>query len=108
MTMSSKKNLPPAAAERPEVVDPLNCQVAFADWIVTAGCHENVVNLTLGAIDHAILGDNGQPRIIVVSRLRFSRDVGLRLHNLLGRVLGVTPPSAPSTPDTPVPKNQLN
>lgn len=104
--MSSKEELPPAAAERPEVVDPLNCQIAFADWIVTSGCYESVVNLTLGAIDHALPGGNGLPRIVVTSRLRFSRDFGLRLHNLLGNVLGVAAPSTPSPP--PVPKNQLN
>ncbi|HME83255.1 MAG TPA: hypothetical protein VKG91_01570 [Roseiarcus sp.] len=105
--MSSKEDLP--SPQRPEVVDPLNCQIAFTDWIVTAGFYENVVNITFGAIDHAIASGNGLPRIIVTSRLRFSRDVGIRLHELLGTILGVNPENTPSTPEpAPIPKNKMN
>ncbi len=105
--MSSKEDLP--SPQRPEIVDPLNCQVAFTDWIVTAGFYENVVNITFGAIDHALPGSNGMPRIVITSRLRFSRDVGVRLHDMLGNILGIVPENAPSTPEpAPVPKNKLN
>jgi hypothetical protein len=105
--MSAERDLP--SPQRPEVVDPLNCQVAFADWIATAGCYENVVNITFGALDHAIPGSNGLARVIITSRMRFSRDVGLRIYDMLGNILGISPESAPSTPDpAPVPKNRLN
>ena len=106
--MSSKEDLP-LTPQRPEVVDPLNCQVAFTDWIVTAGCYENVVNITLGTIDHAISGSNGIPRIMLTSRLRLSRDTGIRLYEVLGNILGVAQENPPSDPDpAPIPKNKLN
>ena len=106
--MSSKEDLP-ITQQRPEVVDPLNCQTTFIDWIVTAGCHDNIMNITFGTIDHTILGGNGLPRIVTTSRLRFSRETGIRLHELLGNILGVAQESPPSEPDpTPVPKNKLN
>ena len=105
--MSSEKDLP--SPQRPEIVDPLGVQISFADWVVTAGCFENVVNITLGAIDHAIPGSNGLPRVAVTSRLRLSRDMGVRLYDLLGNILGINPEGAPSPPEpAPVPKNKLN
>ncbi|MGC2786062.1 MAG: hypothetical protein WA397_19975 [Roseiarcus sp.] len=106
--MSSEEDLS-LTQQRPEVVDSLNCQFTFTDWIVTAGCHENIVNITLGTIDHAVPGSNGLPRIAVASRLRFSRETGVRLYELLGNIIGVAQESPPSEPDpTPVPKNKLN
>lgn len=105
--MSSERELP--SPQRPEVVDPLHCQIIFTDWIETAGCFENVVNISFGAIDHAIPGSNGIPRVVVTDRLRFSRDVGVRLHAMLGTILGINPENAPSEPEpSPIPKNKLN
>jgi hypothetical protein len=103
----SERDLP--APESCETVDPFDCQITFADWIATAGCYEDVVNVTLGALDHAIPGKNGLPRVLVTSRLRFSRDFGRKLHALLGDILGINPESPPSPPEpAPVPKNKLN
>ena len=105
--MSTVENLP--VQEQPEIVDPLNCQVVFTDWVVTAGNIENVVNITLGTVDHAIRGSNGLPRVVVTSRLRFSHDMGVRIHRALGDILGVNPKGAPGASEpTPVPRNQLN
>lgn len=105
--MSTVKNLP--IPEQPEIVDPLNCQVAFIDWIVTSGHLENVVNVTFGTIDHAIRGSNGLPRVVVTSRLRFSREMGIRIHRALGNALGVSPEGEPGVSEpAPVPRNQLN
>jgi hypothetical protein len=104
--MPSESDIP---AQKPEVVDPLDCQVTFADWIATVGCYDNVANITFGAIDHAITGSNNLPRIIVTSRLRFSREFGVRLHKVLGNVLGINPEGEPSEPEpTPIPPNRLN
>jgi|SRR5580692_1414436 hypothetical protein len=92
--MSEKENL--AAAVRPQlpdIVDPLNLQALFVDWIVTGGMHENVVNLTLGVIDHALKrSEQDHARVVIAARLRCSRDFALRLHGFLGTLLGVAPP----------------
>ena len=105
--MSFVENLP--VQEQPEIVDPLNCQTVFADWIVTSGHIENVINVTLGTIDHAIRGSNELPRVIVTSRLRFSREMGVRIHRALGIALGISPEGAPSGSEPPpVPRNQIN
>ena len=101
--MSFVENLP--VQEQPEIVDPLNCATVFTEWIITSGNIENVINVTLGTIDHAIRGSNELPRVIVTSRLRFSREMGVRIH----RALGITPEGAPSGSEPPpVPRNQIN
>ena len=92
--MSEKEEL--AAAVRPqlpEIVDPLNIQSLFVDWIVTGGLHENVVNLTLGVIDHSMKrSEQDLARVVVAARLRCSREFALRLHTFLGQLLGAAPP----------------
>jgi len=110
--MSEKENLAALRPQLPEVVDPRDIQTLFVDWIVTGGVHENVVNLTLGVIDHALKrSEDDLARVVVASRLRCSRDFAVRLHAFLGTLLGVTPPpqedrNEPSP--TPPPAARLN
>jgi len=91
--MSEKENLAAVRPQLPDIVDPLNVQALFVDWIVTGGMHENVVNLTLGVIDHALKrSEQDLARVVIASRLRCSREFALRLHTFLGTLLGVTSP----------------
>ena len=105
----AEENLP-APAQRPEIVDQNNVPVVFVDWIITGGMHDGVVNITLGTIDHAILGaSDGLARIVIGARLRFSRGFAVRLHKVLGDFL--EPSAAPSEPQQPppsLPKNMIN
>jgi len=91
--MAEKENLAAVRPQLPDIVDPLDIQTLFIDWIVTGGMHENVVNLTLGVIDHALKrSEQDLARVVVASRLRCSREFAQRLHAFLGTLLGVAPP----------------
>jgi hypothetical protein len=107
--MPAEENSPPV--KQPEVVDPFNAPPLFVDWIVTGGVQNNVLNLTLGTIDHSMKGpDDELPRIMIGTRLRCSRDFAIRFHAFLGEVLGLTPPpsgeagaaSPPRPPNTTI------
>lgn len=79
----------PNARKRPEVVDPYNCPPLYVDWIVTGGASEGVINVTFGALDHALkTSDDDIARVMVAARLRMSRDFAGRLHRMLGDILG--------------------
>ena len=77
--MAEKENLAAVRPQLPDIVDPLDIQTLFIDWIVTGGMHENVVNLTLGVIDHALKrSEQDLARVVVASRLRCSREFAQR------------------------------
>jgi hypothetical protein len=105
--MSDKVELPTAAG--PEIADPHNVPIIFSDGVITSGCHDNVVNVTLGVLDYATRGSNGEPRAVVVCQLRFSRAGAEGLRRALTAALAVGPEGAPgaSEPQT-VPRNQMN
>jgi hypothetical protein len=95
-------------AQLPEIVDPNNVPIIFADWFITGGLYEGVVNLSLGTIDHSLKKPEDElARVVVASRLRLSRDFAARLHKVLGNMLsdnprdGGDPGEEPTTP----PKN---
>jgi len=104
--MTTKDDLP--AAQTPPVVDPHNIQTVFVDWIVTGGMFENVVNITLGTIDHSLKNNPGDmPRVVCAAHLRMSRDFAERLHAALGSAIHPDQ-GQPNPPQTPPPKNKLN
>ena len=101
----------PANDQGPRVVDPHHVETLFIDWLVTAGLFENVVNLTLGVIDYSSrIRPDEAPNAVVASRLRFSREFAIRLHAMLGDVLGLPPPAGQETPREPQkpPRNMIN
>ena len=101
----------PVASQRIEVVDPHNPPAVFVDWIVTGGSNEGVINVTLGSIDHSLkMNDSDLPRIVIASRLRFSQEFGVRLHAMLGRILGLPPVADEQAPEPApvIPKNMVN
>lgn len=110
--MSGEKGLPPRGEppKRPEIVDPNNVPVVFADWFVTAGSFEGVVNVVLGTTDHSMRSSNDeQARVIVAARLRLSHDFAARLHGILGQILGLPPSGVQAPPPPPAPpKNMIN
>jgi hypothetical protein len=107
--MSDEKELP-VAAQRPVIVDPFNAPPLFVDWVVTAGMFENVVNVTLGSIDHSMKRDDAEmAQIVIATRLRLSREFAIRLHESLGRILGLQAPPDDNAPPAPnPPKNMFN
>ncbi len=95
--------------QRPEVVDPHKVPVVFVDWFVTCGQAEGVVNLALGTIDHSMkVTDDELPRVVVGARLRLSHQFALRLHGVLGEILGVSGSDPQSEPAPNPPKNLIN
>jgi hypothetical protein len=108
--MSAKDDLA-GATKHPDIVDPHNVPALFVDWIVTGGSLENVVNVTLGTIDHSFAHSGDPARIMVTSRLRFSREFAARLYRSLGEILGLPPPPSseqgPEEPRPP-PRNLIN
>ena len=42
------------APKSPEVVDTKGAPITFVDWFITGGMFENVVNVSLGTIDHSL------------------------------------------------------
>jgi hypothetical protein len=102
----SDKDSPPT--KRPDIVDPHSVQSVFVDWIVTGGMFENVINVTLGTIDHSMKRtDADMARVVVASRLRCSREFGLRLYIALGNILGLPPASGVAPQDSPKPPSNL-
>lgn len=98
----SEENL--SATPQIDIVDPDEIRVCFVDWILSAGQSDGVVNVALGTIDHSLRKTDDLPaRIVVASRLRFSRAFAQRLHSLLGDVLRENPDAPP-----PAPSNKLN
>jgi hypothetical protein len=98
----------PSIAQLPEVVDPTNVAVTFVDWFITGGEHENVINVSLGTIDHSMKKPEDQlARIIVASRLRFTREFAARLHMVLGNILGINAPNDTSN-EPPIPPKNLH
>jgi hypothetical protein len=102
------EELPPGPpAQLPEIVDPNNVPVVFADWFITGGEHAGIINIALGTIDHSLKKpEDPLARVLVASRLRISHDFAVHLHKLLGNILGIdhqdnNPSQAPPTP----PKN---
>lgn len=105
--MPSDGDLP--ADQGPAIVDPHNLPALYVDWFVTGGMFEGVVNVTLGSIDHSLKkSDDELARIVIATRLRFSRDFGLRLHMMLGRILGLSPDEEAPKPQPSPPKNLVN
>ena len=103
--MSKKVELPPAA--RPEApADPNNVPILFSDGPITSGCHEDIVNVTLGVLNRATLNSDGSgPQVRIVCQLRFSR-VGAEK---LRVALGIDQENAPggSEPGS-IPRNPIN
>lgn len=107
--MPADEKLP--AAQGPEIVDPANPPALYVDWVVTGGVYEGVVNVTLGSIDHSLKkSDDELARVVIASRLRFSRDFGVRIHTVLGRILGLPTATTeqPPEPSPALPKNMIN
>ena len=107
----TRDKLPAPPNQRPEIVDPNNAPVIFADWIVTGGTFNGVVNLTLGTIDHSLKRSNDElARVMVATRLRFSIPFARALQHALAKIL--TPPCEPSQSpsDDPegLPENLIN
>lgn len=85
----------PVRPKQPKVVDPHHVETAFVDWLVTAGAYDGVVNLTLGALDHAFaIPPDGLADAVITSRLRMSMVTAERLYNVLGGLLGKEPQAA--------------
>src|SRR5947209_4369728 len=107
--MSAKDDLAPAGTKAPEVVDPFNAPVLFVDWIVTGGISENVVNMTLGTVDHSLRrSDDELARVLVATRLRCSREFALRLYHALGSLIGVQPQPADAGQNQAPPRTPSN
>lgn len=89
------------------IVDPHQIPVLFTDWLITGGVYENVMNLSLGVMDHTSREsvDDNFP-VAVTAKLRFTREFGLNLHRWLGSNLGLTTPEG--EPQQKPPKSQIN
>jgi len=108
--MPEEKPPPAPAPQRPEIVDSHNAPVIFVDWLVTGGMFNDVINVTLGAVDHSLKrSDEDLARVMIGARLRFSRAFGLGLHRALGDILGLEPrkDETGQAPPSP-PKNLIN
>jgi len=91
-------------AQLPEIVDPHNVPVTFVDWFITAGEYEGVFNVAFGTIDHALKRpEDPLARVIVASRLRLSREFAIRMHKMLGDMLGINPQGGKSGEGPPSP-----
>lgn len=87
----------PATQQGPEIVDPSEVDIVFADWVISTGIHNGVVNLALGTIDHSRKASEADmAKVVVAARLRFSRDFGIQLHAMLGRMLGLSSEDEPT------------
>jgi hypothetical protein len=109
-TIMAEEELPPGPpAQLPEIVDPTNVPVAFVDWFITGGEHEGVVNVALGTIDHSLKKpEDPLARVLVASRLRFSRDFAIRLHTVLGNILSDNPKGHDPGQGPPAPPKNLH
>ena len=97
-----------APAQLPEVVDPSNVPVTFVDWLITAGEHEGIINVSFGVIDHALKKpEDPLARVMVASRLRLSRAFATRMHLMLGDLLGINPQSDKSGEGPPTPPRNV-
>ena len=96
-------------AQLPEIVDPTNAPITFVDWFITGGVHEGVVNVALGTIDHSLKKpEDPLARVVVASRLRFSRDFAARLHTVLGNMLSDNPKANAPGQEPPTPPKNLH
>ena len=95
--------------KRLEVVDPHNAPIQFVDWIVTGGMFQNVLNVTLGTIDHSMKESNEESaRVVVATHLRMPREFATIVHTTLGNILGLNPDQTGTpTPSVP-PQNTIN
>jgi len=102
------KPLSAAAIQSIEIVDPQNEPTRLADWIVTGGAFEGVVNLTLGTLDHAFArSSDDHPRVVVCARLRMPQPFAERLYRSLGAILGKPTEPPPEPVEKMPPKNAL-
>lgn len=93
----------------PIIVEPEGSSIAYADWIVTGGSFEGVVNLSLGTVDYALRGNADEPfRVVVCANLRMSTAFATRLHAALGHILGVVPAADEPGPATTPPGTMIN
>ncbi len=89
-------------APGPIVVEPAGSTVAYADWIVTGGSFEGVVNISLGTVDYSLRGKADEPfRVIVCANLRMSTAFATRLHAALGHILGEPQQGSDDAPPPP-------
>jgi hypothetical protein len=107
--MTTESDLLPAApVQRPEIVDPRNAPVLFVDWIVSAGMFEDVVNLSLGSIDHSFVqAETDVARIIIATRLRMSKPFAIRMHRAIGQALGLPLSAGEEQGEPPYPPKNL-
>lgn len=89
-------------APAPVIVEPENSRVVYADWIVTGGAFEGVVNISLGTVDYSLRAGPDEPfRVLVCANLRMSTAFAGRLHNALSHILGLDPQSPETSPTPP-------
>jgi hypothetical protein len=84
--------------DAPEVLilDTDNVPITYVDWFITGGPANPkapVLNLVLGTVDHSQQTDEGPMPVVIGAKLRFTREFGTALHNILGEILaGHKPP----------------
>jgi hypothetical protein len=105
---SGEEHLNLAVAQRIETVDPHSLPIVFVDWIITGGMHNNVVNVTLGTLDHSQeRTPDDMPKAVVAAQLRFTRTFAEGLHRMLSDLLAVQT-SEPAQQNPAPPKNRIN
>ena len=86
----------------PVIVEPENARVVYADWIVTGGAFEGVVNISLGTVDYSLRAGPDEPfRVLVCANLRMSAAFAGRLHSALSHILGLEPHASDVSPPPP-------
>ena len=107
--MADEELLPRPPAQLPEIVDPDNVPVVFADWFITGGEHAGVLNIALGTIDHSLKKpEDPLARVLVAARLRLTKDFAAHLHTVLGNILGINPQEDKSSQEPPAPPKNLH
>jgi hypothetical protein len=105
--MMSDESNAPATPQSPEIVEPSPVPIVFTDWIISAGAHDGIVNIALGTIDHSRKRSEEElARVVVASRMRFSREFAYRPYILLGDFLGFPRPEAEGGTQPPPPTPQ--
>ena len=91
-----------------EIVDQVGADIRYVDWLASGGVYNDMVHVSLGALDRAVRdGKVEGARVIVSTNLRMTRSFAEFLHKTLGNMLGQAAPEGTPPPQAP-PKNMIN
>jgi hypothetical protein len=109
--MAGRKRASKASAgggsEKPEIIEPIQVPVTYADWFLSVFETIGIVHINLGTLDGTRIGANATPSVVVTTKLRVSHDFAIRFHRLLGQALGLAPPTPEDAPNPP-PSNLMH